>query len=338
MILVDHRRAAQITCLLLFTLFAAHCGSRATELRGSTMGTSYSIKLFNRTEIDNTQLQALIDKALKRVNGAMSTYDETSTISKFNALKSTGWYDIGFDFSSVLQAALVLARATDGYFDLTAGRLVNLWGFGPDGRPDKVPTTAQIRQALAATGHQKLVIDKTGRRIRKLNPGLYVDLSAIAKGYAVDMIAELLVAKGIINFMVEIGGEIRVSGLNNGEPWRIGVEKPAPGQRQLQRIVTLKDQAMATSGDYRNFYEKNGQRYSHTIDVRTGRPVTHKLAGVSVLHSSCMLADGYATALMAMGPERGLIWAEKNQIAALFLIYEGDHVVEKTSQTLKKQL
>jgi thiamine biosynthesis lipoprotein len=214
-----------------------------------------------------------------------------------------------------------VSRLSNGAFDVTVGPLVNLWGFGPDPVQLKPPADAAIDAALERVGYDRLHVDCSRPAIRKDTPDVYVDLSACAKGFAVDRATELLDARGIRHYLVEIGGELRMRGLNaDGEAWSVAIETPADAGRTVGRIVTLTDKAMATSGDYRNFFEYRGERYSHTIDPRTGRPTTHNLAAVTVVGDSTVLADAMATALLVLGPRAGLELAVREGIPAYFQV------------------
>lgn len=292
------------------------------ELHGSTMGTSYSVQAVELPSgIEPQQLKREIDMELERVNDLMSTYRDSSEVSRFNRSPSTDWFAVTPALASLAQEALSMSEASGGAFDATVGPLVNLWGFGPGSGPDSVPSDAQIAEALVRVGHDKLSVRADPPALRKSEPRLYLDLSAIAKGYGVDRIAELLDDAGVLNYLVEIGGELRGRGHNGrAQPWQIAVERPDPGAREAYSVVELHDGAMATSGDYRNFFERGGKLYSHTIDPRTGHPVAHRLASVTVLAPTTARADALATALLVLGPEKGLDLAEQLQIAALFIL------------------
>ncbi len=225
------------------------------------------------------------------------------------------------------QTAAVVAEAqrfselSNGAFDITVGPLVDLWGFGPDPRTGLVPEEPALEAAARRVGYRHLEVRDHPPGLRKAIPGLGIDLSAIAKGYAVDRIAALLLSLDISDFMVEIGGEVRVSGRKpDGSFWRIGIETPRAGPRDVHRIVELDGVAMATSGDYRNYFEQDGKRYSHTIDPKTGKPIEHRLASITIIDESAMFADAMATAMMVLGPEAGMDLGERLELAALFVV------------------
>lgn len=310
----------------------AGCGSAEVpvdpvwSLTGPTMGTRYAVSIVGGEQSDAEALQAKIDKRLAEVNRRMSTYDPESELSRFNGSDSTEWFAVSEETASVVEAALELAEASGGAYDPTVGPLVNLWGFGPGKRRGRPPRGEEIAAARATVGHGLVEARLEEPALRKSEPGVYVDLSSIAKGHGVDALAGLLETAGAEAFMVEIGGEIRTRGRKPGDrPWRIGVERvdtsfPVPvAGRPLQRVVPLVDRSMATSGDYRNYFEHDGVRYSHTLDPTTGRPVTHDLATVTVVADSCRQADGLATVLLVLGPTAGYDWAVEHGVAALFV-------------------
>lgn len=292
------------------------------DYSGPIMGTSFSIKATQLPEgVTSVQLQELIQLRLISINQGMSTYISDSELSLLNALQSTEEQVVSTELFKVLAAAQEISQLSEGAFDITVGALVNLWGFGPDTMQYKAPDTQAIQQLLANSGYQQFVLDEQALTVTKNTTSLSMDLSALAKGYAVDEVATVLEKQGISNYLVEIGGELRLKGVNlQGKKWRIAIEKPNVAKRELQRVLPITDIAMATSGDYRNFFEQGGQRFSHTIDPRTGYPVTHKLASVTVLTDTSMYADAWATALMVLGSEAGYQKAEQQKIAALFII------------------
>jgi thiamine biosynthesis lipoprotein len=291
------------------------------SISGSTMGTSYSIKLSELPAgVIQEELHKNVDNMLERINDQMSNYRQDSELSRFNRFTGRDWFDVSPETAQVVREALSISLKSGGAFDVTVGPLVNLWSFGPQQRPRKVPSDEEINAMLAVIGYEYLKVRTTPPAIQKLVDGLEVDLSAIAKGFAVDQVAELLIQRGVKGFMVEIGGEIRTYGTKaNGSPWTVGIELPADDQRRVQEVVKLDHRALATSGDYRNFFVEDGKRYSHTIDPRTGRPVEHRLASVSVISEHCMFADAWATTLMVLGPEKGYEFAVGQDLAVMFV-------------------
>ncbi len=292
-------------------------------LQGRTMGTTYNIKVVSTIEhIENLQLQSKIDAVLKQVNQEMSTYIPNSEISLFNKFTSSESFEISKGFERVLKESIRLGELSEGKLDITVGPLVNLWGFGPEQRPEKAPSEELLAATLTRIGLKNLHL--AGNQLSKDIPSLYIDLSTTAKGYGVDVVAELIEANGITNYLVEIGGEMRLKGFKHtGELWAIAIEKPildpSGEQRAVHQIIIPKDNAVATSGDYRNYFEADGQRFSHIIDPATGKPIDHNLVSVTVIEPSSMTADGLSTMLMVLGAEKGMAFAIKNDIAALFI-------------------
>lgn len=292
-------------------------------LQGRTMGTTYNIKVVATKErVIELNLQQQIDDALKQVNQEMSTYIPTSEISQFNQSITTESVEVSAGFSRVLEESIRLGKLSEGKLDVTVGPLVNLWGFGPEQRPEIVPSEDILAATKMRVGLQNLVLE--GNLLSKKVPNLYVDLSTTAKGYGVDVIAELIETNGFTNYLVEIGGEMRLRGFKHtGELWAIAIEKPildpSGEERAVQQVIIPKDNAVATSGDYRNYFEVEGRRFSHIIDPVTGKPINHNLVSVTVIHPSSMTADGLSTTLMVMGMEQGMAFAVKNDLAALFI-------------------
>lgn len=290
-------------------------------LHGQTMGTSYTIKArIAPDEFPPPALSEEIKVTLKLANDVLSNWMEHSEISNFNTSSSTGWREISAHLFAVMQAAAQINLQSEGRFDVTLSPLIDLWGFGPvdDGR---LPDDAQINEALKRVGQSSLLVLKDDPpRMRKRNGAVSINLSAIAKGYAVDMIALRLEKHGIEDYLVEIGGDLRTHGVNaENQPWRVGIERPDAKGQSLQRIVFVKNMGLATSGDYRKYIKTRGKRLPHIIDPSSGYPVTHDLASVTVLASNTMRADALATALLVMGEKKGLLLAEKLKVAAYFI-------------------
>jgi thiamine biosynthesis lipoprotein len=299
-------------------------------LTGPTMGTTYNIKFVPVDKLDEKILKEQIDQLLLDINQLMSTYIKDSELSQFNQWKSIEPFPMSLQTIEVLKEAKRLGKISAGLLDVTVGPLVNLWGFGPQSRPEKIPSDKLIQATRQLVGLEKLILGPTWAS--KTNPNLYVDLSTIAKGYAVDQITQLLKTHKIENLLVEIGGEMRLSGVKaSGEAWKIAIEKPEAEQRAAQEIISIGDNAVATSGDYRIYYEQDGVRYSHLIDPSTGYPITHNVVSVTVIHPSSMTADGLATALIVMGKEKALALADKYDIAVLLITKEKDGFNEYTS-------
>jgi len=326
-----------LVCLAAGIAVAA-CGGAAEvpasaytyELRGETMGTTYTVRVdSDMRPFSDGELGARVQEVLDDINARMSTYVETSEVSQINAASPDSTVSLSDDTYFVLQSAVFLAESSGGAFDPTVGALVNAWGFGPV-NPATAPSAFELETIQSHTGVELLEMDRDTYSVRKLDAEARVDLSAIAKGYAADKVGDLLEENGLTRYMVEVGGEVLVGeAKRDGSPWRIGIETPDVGAQHLQRTVPLMDHAMATSGNYRNFYVMDGRTVGHTIDPRDGHPVDHNGASVSVIHESCMMADGMATALMVMGPEEGYAWAVANDVAAMFVVHDGEGFVER---------
>ena len=299
------------------------------------MGTTYSVKLRLASPLDpagTDEVAKSVADEIELVNQKMSTYLDSSELSRLNQAPQATAMAVSAETMAVFLEARRIGELTNGIFDVTVGPLVNAWGFGPEDRRADL-SDAEIAELQALTGWERITLDEVASTISKDQAGVYCDLSAIAKGYAVDRVSDALASRGYGDHMVELGGEIRVRGVNLvGQPWRIAVEKPSPdGGRAIQRVLPMVDLSMATSGDYRNYFEKDGQRFSHEIDPRTGRPIEHRTASVSVVHPSCATADAWATALIVLGDEDGYSKAVEQDLAAVFLVRDGEAFVEKTT-------
>jgi len=285
------------------------------------MGTSYSITLVNPpATLPLADLQVEIESELERVEALASTYRSDSELSTLNAALSNDWIGVSAELCLMLSRARRTSQQSDGAFDLTVGPLVSLWGFGSHHQGAEIPSQRDIDIALRSIGFAKLQLDCRQSRVRKSVAGMQIDLSGWAKGHAVDRVAELIARAAVNDFLVEIGGELRVSGHNRRKsPFKIGIEKPVAGNTDVLTILRITNGGIATSGNYRNFFDHAGKRYSHTIDPRTGWPVQHKLASVTVMSDTAAHADALATALLVLGPNAGMVMANKQGIAALFV-------------------
>ncbi len=288
------------------------------------MGTTYNIKIIVQPEQKTIaeRTQPVIDEQLKAFNQSLSTYIKSSEIMTINAAPKDEWLDVSPRFLSVLVLSQTISELSNGAFDATVGPLVNAWGFGANWDQDQAPTENELQHVMANVGYQSIEIDKPFSRIRKLKD-VQLDFSAIAKGYAVDEIADYLWDQGLHHFMVEIGGELRLHGHNaQGQAWRIGVESPQAGGKI--RPIGLSEAGLATSGDYRNYYEKDGMRFSHTIDPSTGKPITHNLASITVVADTAAKADALATAFSVMGGDKALELANAQGVAVYLIERQGD--------------
>jgi FAD:protein FMN transferase len=308
-------------------LLAAACGRSAPELAlsGPTMGTIYTVKVVAPpASVDAKLVQVTIDEVLAQIDGSMSGYRADSEVTRFNASASTQWCNVSADLAAVVRASLDISEASDGALDITVAPLVAAWGFGPAGEPKELPGVEQIAQIEATVGYRKLHVRLDPPALRKDVAGLSIDLNGIAPGFAVDRLADRLRGLRIENFMIDIGGEIRAHGRNSrGEPWHIAIEHPVDTQRTPYASVWLDGAAVSTSGEYRDYYERNGRRYSHTIDPRTGRTLDRAPGSVVVVASSTAQADGWATAMNVLGPREGLALAARRHMPVLFIEREG---------------
>jgi thiamine biosynthesis lipoprotein len=318
--------------LSLFLVLAACSSQEPIELHGRTMGTTWTVTLDGPLSDARTRrAEAIVYGVLADVDAALSSWNPASQLSAFNASDGTAWIAMSEALYTVLDAGAAVQRSTGGAFDVTIAPLVALWGFGAGAGSRGNPS------ARTLVGPGMLELRAEPRAARKRVPGVRLDVDAIAPGYAVDRISEALLALGYENHIVEIGGEIRCRGLGpGGRPWRIGIERPQPGASTVQAGVALLDLGISTSGDYRDFRVLDGTRIAHTIDPRSGRPVTHGLASVSVVHESAMLADAYATALMVLGPDAGYALAERLELPAFFIARSGDGFVTRATQSFAR--
>ncbi|MCJ8321178.1 MAG: FAD:protein FMN transferase [Colwellia sp.] len=312
---------------------------REVLLQGLTMGTVvYNVKLIikpqdsivnGQQKFERGEVHAEIETILKQLNQDMSNWVPDSELSRFNNSTSLEPIEISSGLSRVIAESLRLGKLSNGKLDVTVGPLVNLWGFGPEQRPERVPTDEEFVKAKARVGLQYLTL--SGNQLTKAIPNLYIDLSTIAKGYAVDLIAEAMERRGINNYLVEVGGEMRVKGFKHtGELWAVAIEKPITDERLVHQVIVPRDNALATSGDYRKYFEADGQRFSHIIDPDTGKPINHKLVSVTVIHPSSMTADGLSTAMMVMGEDKAYKFAMENDIAA--------YIISKTDNGFKEKI
>jgi len=292
-------------------------------LRGKTMGTTFAITIEGLTDAQRLpEIESTIKQRLVNINQTMSTYIPESEISQFNRAHTTEWYTVSRELLEIVLLAQSISEQSQGAFDITVGPAVNLWKFGPQTDMNNtdissIPTADDIAKVLKHIGYQRLHTRETPPGLKKDNPQLEIDLSAIAKGYAVDQIIQLLATLQLdIQYMVEIGGEIRTVSYpqnhNNRRTWRLGIQDPSGETGVAKRIIAVNNQAIATSGDYVNYYENEGIRYSHTIDPTTAKPVQHQLASTVVITDTCAAADAWATALLVLGPQRAYDIANKH--------------------------
>jgi thiamine biosynthesis lipoprotein len=336
------RRINRLIIGLFLLLLACGCQpgteDQTLHLSGLTMGTTWSATFLPAPGgTDVVAVKQQLQQRLQQINSLMSTYDPQSELSRFNNQTGTDWFPLSAETAEVVALSLEISRLTDGAFDVSVGPLVELWGFGAEKRGATLPTAAQISDRLATVGYRNIQLRQEPPAVKKRLPRLRIDLSAIAKGYAVDALAAILQQQGIKNYLLEIGGELQISGRrHDGKAWQIAIEKPLEGVREVSTVFPLTNTALATSGNYRNFYLENGQRYAHTIDPTSGKPIRHKLASATVLDQTCARADALATALMVMGEVKGRAFCEKNRIAAYFLLHDQESIEVYASPEFQK--
>ena len=310
-------------------------------ISGPIMGTSYNVKVLDPPAgLSKNRVEKGVLDALINIDMLMSSYKDESELSRFNRFEMNQWFEVSKDTYAVIELAQEVSVLSEGSFDITVAPLIELWGFGARLTGDEVPSEKQSKEALLNVGYKDLLLDKRNETLAiKKRKAITLNLSAVAKGYAVDQVALTLDKYGINSYLVEVGGEIWAKGFKpNGEPWRIAVESPVLAKRAVQKIIDLTGVGVATSGDYRNYFEKDGVRYSHTIDPATGRPVQHNLVSVTVVDVSVAKADAWATALLVMGADRGMAAAKKNKLAVFFVVKNKDEFEESMTDSFKRYL
>ena len=320
---------------LIVVLSACGNGDSMESFGGPTMGSTYSIKYVRRAGLPAAaDVRVEVEKILADIDRQLSTYRSDSDIERFNDLPANRCQKMPASILKLIRVGEQLSEQSEGSYDLTVEPLLNLWGFGPQGREEKVPAEQALAQARQRVGYQHLRIE--GDQLCK-DAAVEVDFNSIAAGYAVDTIAARLEALGIHDYLAEATGELKAAGKKlDGSPWRIAMEEPRDDQQVAERIVAVDGFGLSTSGDYRNYFEQGGRRYSHTFDARTGAPVSNTLASVTVIHPSALMADGLSTLLLILGPERGWDYAEKHDIGAFFVIRADTGFVTRTSHAFER--
>ena len=325
-----------LLCVTCFFVAACDSVPKTAELSGETMGTTYGILISDLpagTNLDD--LSKDIDATLKSVDDLSSNWNPNSEISNINNLKTVSPISVSKEMFELLAIANDIHIKSDGAFDTTLAPLIELWGFGSSKSNRTVPSDADIASAFDSVGQtSKLTLSENGLTIKKETPETTIHLAGYAKGYGIDRLGDTLKEHGLENYYIDVGGDLIVAGTNQaGHPWRLGIEKPSQGlSKQIEEIVHLTDRAMATSGDYRNYFIEDGVRFSHIINPQTGRPIDHSTASVTVISDSAVLADAWATALLVLGSERGLEISEQHNIASFFIDgQENDNAMEYTT-------
>ena len=342
-------RAAQTVLLRLITVIVlalltacdepSESGDDTAVLQGSTFGTFYQITLpGDWSEEEQATLQEGAEQVLDEVDASMSTYRDDSEVNRLSRTPPGEWVDVSEPIFTVLAISQEVAEATDGAMDVTVGALVRRWGFGPDQRPERIPSDDELREELAAAGHTGLELD-TERLAARRQAGFELDVAATAKGYGIDAVARFLEDQGVERYLVNIGGDMRAGGRYSDErAWRVGIQQPDGQAHDTTQALSLENMAIATSGDYRNYFEEDGQRYSHLIDPRTGRPIEHQLASATVLHPVAARADAFATGLMVLGAEDAMAVAEAEGLKVLLIVRDGDGFMTRKSPALSAYL
>ena len=330
------------TILLLIALFNLSCSSEKyynAEIKGNTMGTFYFIEVIDvPVEIKIKKIELEIKNSLIKVNKILSNWDEESEISIINKIDKTKAIKISDELNEVFRTANEINIRSNGFFDLTLDPIIELWGFGYKGKQmEIIPTDKQIKKALSLIGQKSfLKNDFANNELTKKIKNLKINLSSIGKGYGIDLIGRKLDQLGIKNYIINIGGDILTKGYNSKkENWVIGIENPNLKEKLIKEIVNITNKGLATSGDYKNFFTKNGNRYSHIINPKTGKPITHSTKSVTVIHENSTKADGWATAFLVLGSSEGLKIAEKEKIAVLFIDKINNKLIKFKSSTFK---
>ena len=325
-----------LACLLLTALFGGGCGEQSVQkLQGYAQGTTYHISYWAETSVDYKGIRQAVEDEFGTIDKLLSNYRPDSTLETFNSTENTQNFSVGAEIVALVKVAQAVHQASQGCYDLTVKPLFDLWGFQNENQV--IPNDIAIANAMKQVGMGKLeVVDAS--QLRKKQADIKVDLSSIAQGYSVERISQTLEQKGVKNYLVEIGGELKTNGHKpDHTSWRIAVEKPLPDERKLQKIIDMPLDtpfAVMTSGTYHHYFDQNGVRYSHILDARTGRPVTHDLVSVTVLHPNPALADAWSTALLCLGQQDGIKMANAEKIAAFFIQEHGDKLVESRSDVL----
>lgn len=321
----------RVSLLVMLLTLLYGCGERIERISGPTMGSTYSIQYVPAAQTpDSQRVKAEVETILAALDQQFSNWRSDSVVSRFNDLPAGACQALPEDMQRLLAYGEFLFRESGGAFDLTVQPLMNLWGFGPQSRGERLPDAGALARERARVGHQHLHLD--GEKLCK-DVAAQLDFDSIVAGYAVDQVGDRLSALGIQAYLVEITGELKAVGRKpDGSPWRIALEVPSgASERQVERTIALDGYSVSTSGDYRNYFEEGGQRYSHTFDPRVGTPVKHALAAVTVVDPLGLHADGLSTLLMVLGPEEGYAFAERHDLAAYFIMRQGQGFVARAT-------
>ncbi len=328
----------RIALLLVLCSLIVSCSRAPRELvfSGPTMGTTYTVKIVGTpATLDAQALERTLDAVLASIDADMSTYRPDSAISAFNAAASTDWIEVPEGLARVVAAAQDISERSGGVFDITLAPLIAVWGFGPQGEQEALPSAGDLAALRDRVGFRLLEVRLAPAALRKHHPALTIDVNGIAPGYAVDVLAERFEALGVRDFMIDIGGEVLVRGRNaRGERWRIAVERPIDSEPTPFRILELEDASVTTSGEYRHYFERDGRRFSHTLDPRSGEPIA-SYGSVCVVGGSTLFVDAWATAFNVLGPDEGLALAERDGIAVMYIVVDGERLDARMSSAFR---
>jgi thiamine biosynthesis lipoprotein len=303
------------------------------------MGTTYTVKVVGTpATLDSNVIRATLEEVLATIDLDMSTYRPDSAISRFNKSASTDWIEVPIGLARVVQASRSVSERSGGALDITISPIVLAWGFGPSGEPAALPTDAAISALREQIGYVRLDVRLDPSALRKHHPKLTIDVNGVAPGYAVDVLAARFQAAGVNNFMIDIGGEVLARGRNaRGDLWRIAIERPVDDEPTPFKVIELQDESVTTSGEYRHYFERDGHRYSHTIDPRNGQPIRSR-GSVAVVGGSSLEIDAWATALNVLGPDEGLAIADREGVAAMYVIAEEGTLTARMSARFRSQV
>ena len=329
-----------IALAFLLCLGACDSSPKKVQLKGAVFGTTWNVTYHGEPDaLTDNDVEQAITGAFSVVDDSMNNYRESSTLSQLNSLPAGEVFEVDWDFALVFNTAIDIHQATAGAYDPSASPLINLWGFGPEGVTES-PKDEQLAIAKSHSGLNQFAWDLSDRSFLKRNTRATLDFSSIAKGYAVDLAGDALDEIGVANFMLEVGGEIQTRGVSpRGDHWRLAIENPIrAGVGKPYAAVAVSNVGIATSGNYRNFFEVDGKRFSHLIDPRTGYPIEHDLVSATVIHPSTMVADAWATALMVVGTTEALRLANLYDLSVYLISRNGEQLISSHNQGMSRWL
>lgn len=325
-----------IALLAVFLLAGCQETPGESGISGEAQGTTYHIKMvLEGTHASLADIQSQVAKTLGDIDAKLSNYRDDSEISHINQQETSDWITVSPEIAELVSIAHTVYERSDGCYDLTVKPLFDLWGFSR--HEGRVPSQDEIDAALAHVGMPLLELDTANHRLRKKDPRLKIDLSSIAQGYSVGLVARKIESLGVHDYLVEIGGEMMVKGRKKSWPhhWQVAIEKPNPYTREVEKVIEIREEkgtAIMTAGTYRNFFEEKGQSYSHILNPKTGRPVTHRLFSVTVMHEDPAWADAWDTALLCVGEQEAARIADAENLKVLLISKGGDQFEEHMSK------